>query len=219
MTTNLPDIHSSLPAKLDKRSRGLVSSWDSATAVPHIGPDEVQRLIAAARAAGRGHKGERDALLIQVLFDGCLRVSEALALTPNDLIRTPTGGWRVLIHRGKGGRPGQAAISPETAAALLNYIRARGLKDTDQLFPITRKRAHQLCQRTFDLSGVRKPAHVGACHVLRHSGALSRLRVSGNPRALQVQLRHRSAAMTLRYLKTLTDEEALKLEERVDVWG
>ena len=219
MAPNLPDIQNSSPTKLDKNKRGLVSAWDSATAVPHIGPDEVRRLATAARAAGRGHKGERDALLIQVLFDGCLRVSEALSLTPRDLVRTSTGGWRVLIRRGKGGRFEQATISPVTAAALLAYIREHGLKDTDRLFPVTRKRAHQLCQRAFELSGVQKPPHVGACHILRHSGALARLRVSGNPRALQVQLRHRSAAMTLRYLKTLTDEEALKLEEQVNVWG
>ncbi len=219
MTTNLPDIPGSSPAKLDKRSRGLVSAWDSATEVPHIGPDEVRRLIAAARAAGRGKKGDRDALLIQTLFDGCLRVSEALALTPRDIAHTPGGGWRVLIRHGKGDRPGQAAISPATAATLLDYIRENAIDPGDLVFPVTRKRAHQICQRAFVVSGVQKPPHVGACHVLRHSGALARLRVSGNPRALQVQLRHRSAAMSLRYLKTLNTSEALRLEERVDPWG
>ncbi len=43
------------------------------------------------------------------------------------------------------------------------------------------------------------PPHVGAVHVLRHSGALERLKDTGNPQALQEQLGHTTAEMTLRY--------------------
>ncbi len=38
-------------------------------------------------AAGSRH-GERNALLIALLFDGCLRVSEAQGLRPVDLVRS-----------------------------------------------------------------------------------------------------------------------------------
>jgi len=67
-----------------------------------------------------------------------------------------------------------------------------------------------------DKAGVAKPGKVGSVHILRHSGALERLRETGNPRAVQDQLRHKSQLMTLRYLKTLSREESLAIQGRVD---
>ncbi len=67
-----------------------------------------------------------------------------------------------------------------------------------------------------DECGIAKPEHVGAVHVLRHSGALERLRSTGNPKALQDQLGHTNAEMTIRYMKTLSKEETLKIQQGVD---
>ena len=65
---------------------------------------------------------------------------------------------------------------------------------------------------------VRQPCqvrdHVGCLHVLRHSGAIARLQVSGNPKSVQEQLRHKSAQMTLRYLKTIGHDEAMRGEDK-----
>jgi integrase len=63
--------------------------------------------------------------------------------------------------------------------------------------------------RAFEKAGIRKPEHVGTVHVLRHSGAIARLAATGNPKAVQDQLRHKEAQMTLRYLKTLSSLESL----------
>jgi len=49
--------------------------------VTYLTPEEVRQLESAALTAPR--KGERDALLIRVLFQTGLRISEALTLTPN----------------------------------------------------------------------------------------------------------------------------------------
>lgn len=62
----------------------------------------------------------------------------------------------------------------------------------------------------------RKPPHVGAVHVLRHSGALERLKDTENLQALQDQLGHSTAKMTLRYMKTLTAEESVRINQQVD---
>ncbi len=43
---------------------------------PHVSTDQV-KLVAIAAGQNKRH-GERNALLIEFLFDGCLRVSEAL---------------------------------------------------------------------------------------------------------------------------------------------
>ncbi len=184
--------------------------------VPHIGKEEVKRIAEAARELGRGRKGLRDELFILLLFDGCLRVSEALGLRPED-IRPGPQGFRVRV-KGKGGRWGEAAISPSLAARLYAYIQEAGIKPGERIFKMTRQRAHQIVVRAFRAAGVPKPPGTGHCHVLRHSGALERLRITRNPRALQEQLRHLSPDMTLRYFKTLTREEALQIQEGVDLW-
>ena len=41
---------------------------------------------------------------------------------------------------------------------------------------------------------------------------------SGNLKSVQEQLRHKSAVMTLRYLKTIGHDEAMKTQQQVDLW-
>ena len=83
-------------------------------------------------------------------------------------------------------------------------------------FPVTRVRVHQIVSDAFDASGIAKPDHVGAVHVLRHSGAIARLEQAGNPKALQDQLRHTDARMTMRYLKTISAKRSLEIQQAVD---
>jgi integrase len=180
--------------------------------VPHLGLTEVRAMAEAVSKASRN--GERDRLLILTLFDGCLRVSEALALRPKDIKRDDSGCYLEVF--GKGKRPGVAAISPSLAAELYAYAYRKDIGLDDRLFPIKRARAFQVVELAMYAGGVSKPDHVGACHVLRHSGAIERLKVTGNPKAVQEQLRHSTAQMTLRYLKTLSAEEALRIQEQVD---
>ena len=61
--------------------------------IPHLSIEEVQDLAMAAHNTARNGKGERDALIIQTIFDGCFRVTEALSLTPNSL----RDGWSARI--------------------------------------------------------------------------------------------------------------------------
>ena len=98
--------------KLTKTARHAASAGN-ARPVPHWGINEVLALVEAARQRGRGRKGDRDALLIQTIFDGALRVSEALGVRPLDILRTD-GGYRLLVN-GKTG-PRQVAVSPSLVA-------------------------------------------------------------------------------------------------------
>jgi integrase len=182
--------------------------------VPHLRIEEVQELARQAEATARAGKGERDSLLIQTLFDGCFRVSEALRLTPESLVQTPYG-WVARII-GKGRKVAEVAISSSLASKLLAYAYNKGIKRTERLFPVSSTRVWQIVDRAFDAAGIRKPEHVGTVHVLRHSGAIARLAATGNPKAVQDQLRHKEAKMTLRYLKTLSSLESLKIQQKVD---
>jgi len=179
--------------------------------VPHLGLDQVYQLLKGVKD---NRHADRDRLLIITLFDGCLRISEALQLWPQDIENTPEG-WQLHFRGVKKGGWTVAAISASLAAQLQAYAYRHQLFPDDRFFPIDRARAFQIIQGAMDKAGIIKPAGVGTVHILRHSGAIERLRRT-NPKAVQDQLRHRSMAMTLRYLKTLSQEESLKIQQTVD---
>ncbi|MFC2018698.1 tyrosine-type recombinase/integrase [Chloroflexota bacterium] len=214
--TNLPVPVTAL--KRNKSSQQLAirrGEAGSADYVVHLNLDQVRRL---ASAAGESRHGERDKLLIQLLFDGCLRCSEAIGVRPCDLAQGHTG-WAVKV-RGKGNKTALVAISPTLAAQLQAYAYRHKLDDNDKLSPITRSQAFRIVTTAFDRAGLTRPRRetdrVGAVHILRHSGAIERLRQTGNPKAVQDQLRHKSALMTMRYLKTLSHEESLRIQQKVE---
>jgi len=183
--------------------------------VAHLDISQV-RLLAVA--ASKTRCGERDRLLIPLLFDGCLRCSEAISLRPCDMVRNDTG-WALKV-KGKGDKAALVAISPSLIAELQAYAFRQKLSDLDRFFPITRSQAFRIVTAAFDRAGIPRPRRdvdrVGAVHILRHSGAIERLRQTGNPKAVQDQLRHKSALMTMRYLKTISADESLRIQQSVE---
>jgi integrase/recombinase XerC len=186
--------------------------------VSHLTPGDVKLLVLVASRGPR--HGERNAALISLIFDGALRVSEALGVRPADIEQTPDG-YTVAIM-GKGSKPGKVAVTASTAQMLFALAYHHGTSPAFRLFPITRSQVFRIVQDAYRRAGVRQPSkatdRVGAVHVLRHSGALARLAASGNPKSVQNQLRHKSAQMTLRYMKTLSSDESLKIQEGVNPW-
>ena len=63
---------------------------------------------------------------------------------------------------------------------------------------------------------VRPTRYIGGVHVLRHSGALERLKDTCNTQALKDPLGHSAAKMTLCYMTALTREESAKISQQVD---
>ncbi len=181
----------------------------------HLNPVEIDLL---ASTAGNSRHGERDSLLIRVTFDAALRISETLGLRMCDL--------DVLNHilhvRGKGDHPGVSAISPGTVEKIGLYAWNQKLDINDRIFPISRTQAYRIITTAYDRAAIRRPTkqndHVGPIHILRHSGAIERLKKSGNPRSIQAQLRHRTASTTMRYLKTISQDESMEIQKVVDPW-
>ncbi len=198
------------------RQNTAIQQAEAGTAawIPHLSINEVQGLAAAALIAARNGKGERDALIIQTIFDGCFRVTEALSLTPNSL-RETQDGWSARIV-GKGGKAGEVAVSASLVARLHQYAYQHSIGPNERFFACNKHRVWQIVNRAFEVTGIPKPEHVGTVHVPRHSGALARLAQTGNPKALQDQLRHVDARMTIRYLKTLSAQESLRINQGVD---
>ena len=178
------------------------------TIVPYLTPEEVQRLCQAAR---ENRQGERDALLIQVLFETSLRISEAPGLTLSHL--ESFEGRPVIRILGKGNKPRLVACPRALAESLQAYAWRHELKAADRLFPIKRARGFQIIQAAGEKARLNKKVYP---HLLRHSDAIERLRQTGNPRALQLHLGHASPFMTMRYLSTLTAEDAVRIQHEVE---
>jgi len=210
--------NATLRNKTSQVSAIQMSEAGAADYVAHVSVGQVKLMVVVASQSKR--HGERNALLIKFLFDGCLRVSESLGVRPVDLQRTPDG-WTVKVM-GKGSKPGVVAISASIAAELQSYCYRTRIGEGERIFPVSRSQAFRIVTEAFDKAGIPRPSkerdHVGGVHILRHSGAIERLRLTGNPRATQSQLRHKSALMTMRYLKTLSADESLKIQQGVELW-
>jgi len=179
----------------------------SLSPVPYLRPEEVSSLIEAAKKL---RYGERNVLLIKVLYQCGLRISEALSLTPSHLTRFE--GIPCLRVKGKGGKERLVHVPENLYSQLLAYAYQEGLKPTDRFFNLNRKNTHKMLVKASKLAGLNKRVYP---HLLRHSCAIERLRQTGNPKALQWHLGHSTMAMTMRYLATLTMEEALKIQAQV----
>ena len=156
-------------------------------------------------------KRERDRLLILLLFQTGLRISEALALTPA-LIRSFEGRPAMEIV-GKGKKFRMVALPKNLREKLESYAYRARIEPQGKFFDINRSRAWQILNEARMAAGIEKRVFP---HLLRHSDAIIRLRKTGNPKALQYHLGHNSPAMTLRYLATLTQEDALRIQQDVE---
>jgi integrase len=162
-------------------------------------------------------KAMRDELLVLTLYDAALRVSEGLGLTPSDLLRSGRT-YRLNIKSGTS-KTGfrQCAISPSMAERVLTFCYQYGIPKHDRIFDVTKRRVHQIVERGAMLAGLEKPEGVGMVHVLRHAGAIARLKATGNARSVQAQLGHTTPDMTMRYFKTITIEEGIEAQSMVDL--
>lgn len=213
MTTEHSDSTSLIPitpGKLNKTNEALAirrAVAGQAGYVPHLDIDQVKEIAAACN-------NERDRLIIRFLFDSCLRVSEALSVRPQDLAGTEDG-WVVSVM-GKGKKRRTAAVSASMVAQLQAYAYNNNILRDRPLFSINRTRVFQIVSAAMREAGIVKPDGVGAVHVLRHSGAIERMNITGNPKAVQEQLGHSQPYMTLRYMKTLAHDESMKIQQGVD---
>jgi len=171
--------------------------------VSYLTEEDIRQLVEAC-------KKERDRLLITLLFQTGVRISEALALTPAS-IRNFEGKPAMEII-GKGKKLRMVALPVNLKEKLESYAYRVKIEPRMRFFDINRARAWQILNEAREAAGIEKRVFP---HLLRHSDAIIRLRKTGNPKALQYHLGHNSPAMTLRYLSTLTQEDALRVQQEV----
>ena len=175
--------------------------------VEYLLPEEIYQIVESIMEE---RNGERDSLLILILFQTGLRISEALSLIPRKIDRY-NGGY-VLHITGKGNKPRMVASPEELTNRLKAYAYEKNLTPDSRFWRYNRIRAWQIIKEAGRRAGITKRIYP---HLFRHSDAIERLRQTGNPRALQLHLGHSSMMMTMRYLNTLSAEDSLRIQQEV----
>lgn len=191
-----------------KALRQAFRRGDYTRPISFITESEVNRLADAARAM---RDGERNELLVLTMFQGALRVTEAVRLRVMD--KATVDDRHILLVQGKGNKPRLVAIPGKLSYHLGDYAHRHGLKPEDRFFNISRVRAWQIIKDCADKAGIGRRVY---CHLLRHSGAIARLKRTGNPKSLQIHLGHSDMKMTMRYLATMQTIESLETEASVE---
>ncbi len=176
--------------------------------VEYLTSDEVKRVVIASN---EGRHGSRDSLLVKFLFETGLRISEAIFLTPRMIDNYE--GHSVLHIIGKGGKPRMVACPDDLANEIRSFAYLNKIDLDQRIWDINRKRTWQIIKEAAKKTGIQKRVYP---HLFRHSDAIERLRQTGNPKVLMYHFGHSSTVMTMRYLTTLTAEDALKIQQEVE---
>jgi len=181
----------------------------------HLSCDEVERLL--AHPDRRTRTGLRDALLLALLYDCGLRVSELAGLR---LDQVDLEAWLIRV-RGKGDKERFVPFGEEARAAVIAYLSgARGVSrragGNNHLFPgargghLTRQRAWQIVKAHLRGAGVTRGV---SPHTLRHSFATHLLDNGADLRAVQLLLGHADISTTQIYTH-LSRERLRKVHSR-----
>jgi integrase/recombinase XerD len=166
-----------------------------------LSPGEAERLIEAA--SGTAPRDLRDRALVELLYGGGLRVSEAVGLEKGGIDLDE----RLVRCTGKGGKQRVVPIGRPAADALRRYL-SRGRPYLDrrhrpELFlnaqggPLTRAGAFLILRRLAAKAGL-EPERIHP-HLLRHSFATHLLEGGADLRSLQEMLGHADLSTTELY--------------------
>ena len=164
--------------------------------------DECRKLMKAC--SQKAPTGIRNQALIVVLWRSCLRIQEAIDLSPKD-VSTDS----IRVQSGKGERARTVGLDPESSAVVERWARLRqelGFKPSQRLFctlkgePLETSYCRHLLKRLARKAGIEKRVHP---HGLRHSGAVHLLDEGHNVVVISQQLGHSNLATTNTYLNHL----------------
>ena len=181
---------------------------------------EVDRLLDAARTAGREGDRLRNSCMMELLYATGMRVSELVSLP----VAAARGNPEMLLVRGKGGKERMVPLSPPSKVALAAWLEVRDTAEekarrerktprskflfpsTGKLGHLTRQQFHRLIKDLAVAGGV-SPAKVTP-HTLRHAFATHLLANGADLRSIQTLLGHADVSTTEIYTHVL--EERLR---------
>ncbi|SDA34238.1 Phage integrase family protein [Methylobacterium sp. UNC378MF] len=169
------------------------------------------------------HEGRtRDLALFNTAIDSKLRGCDLVGLRVADVHLGDGICLRTTVIQQKTGRPVPFELTETTREALAAWLKLRGLRASDCLFPsrsrpgehLTTRQYGRLVDEWVTLIGL-DPAGYGT-HSLRRTKVALIYRRTGNLRACQLLLGHTKLESTVRYLGIEADD-ALVMSEQTDI--
>jgi site-specific recombinase XerD len=153
--------------------------------------------------------GRRDKLMLLILYNTGVRVSELTGLRIKDIILDSSGRPTYLHIYGKGRKERDVPLWKSTAEFLQKYIETNGIHGTDKLFvnridgALTRSgvyyRLNQLVMKALDVAPSLKHKTISP-HTFRHSVALNLLQSGVDIATIAIWLGHESILTTHKYM-------------------
>jgi integrase len=164
----------------------------------------------------------RDLALFNCAIDAKLRGCDLVGLKVSNV--APGGALRdrATVIQQKTARPVPFEITEPTREALLGWLRHRGDRWDDWLFPSRSRRGGHITTRQYGrlvdewVSAIGLDPRAYGTHSLRRTKVALIYKRTGNLRAYQLLLGHRKIESTVRYLGIEADD-ALALSEQVDL--
>ena len=163
------------------------------------------------KVAKKDRYSKRNECMMLVGFSFGLRVSELLHLKIEDV--DPENA-QIHLERLKNGKTHDPAISKALLRTLKTYIKERGGKPTDYLFPSQWNSDKPLSRGFFHkwFSQTAKEAEIDVPkqhpHAMRHGLGFTMSAAGYNPQTIAQALGHRSARMALQFYGSVTDAVA-----------
>ena len=178
--------------------------------------------IWAIRTRLQHEKRTRDLALFNLALDSKLRGCDLVRLRMSDVHLGSSVRLRATVVQQKTGRPVPFELTETTRETLTAWLRQRGLRAGDWLFPsrsrpgehLTTRQYGRLVDEWVELIGL-DPAAYGT-HSLRRTKVALIYKRTGNLRACQLLLGHTKLESTVRYLGIEVDD-ALALSEQTDL--
>ncbi|HTR06833.1 MAG TPA: tyrosine-type recombinase/integrase [Paraburkholderia sp.] len=164
----------------------------------------------------------RELAMFNLAIDSKLQACDLTRLQVQDVCQGAHVGSRAMVMQQKTQRPVQCEITEQTRQSLEAWIRARGLKSTDYLFPSRLRASPHLSTRQYARVVHRWIASIGlddtayGTHTMRRTKASLSYRRTKNRRAVQLLLGHTKLESTVRYLG-IEVEDALEMAEQTEV--
>ena len=188
-----------------QRVRAIPMKRFDRTIVGHLSPEQMQAVLDAGDGATL--VGQRDQLLLLLLYNTGARVSEIVGLRGDNV---KVNGHVELRLFGRGSKERIATITRE----LYGRIVAEFPQDGEYLFTTRSGNpfARTYITRAIDCAARRVLGRKVTAHVLRHSRATDLIATTGKIKAVSRLLGHASESTTLRYYvkQSLSEEELTK---------
>jgi integrase/recombinase XerD len=173
-----------------------------------ITPEELQQMIKATKS---DRYAKRNECMLLTGFSFGLRLKELLNLKIEDV---DLDNAQIHIERAKSGKTHDPAISKALQRTLRAYLKERGGKPTDVLFPSQHNSDKPLGRGFFHkwFSTTAQKAGLDVAkqhpHAMRHGLGFTMSAAGMNPQTIAQALGHQSARMALQFYGSVTDAVA-----------